>query len=268
MGREKPDFPPLTPGVTRLSYSGSETYLGCGVRYLRQREERHRRTNVALARGSAVDQAVTADDQRKLENGGGGLPPRDVIELAVSEYEREFDECEHEEARLVIDAGKDSTAEVATLYATRVSPGTVPIESQPAIVASLGAGLEVAGVLDRTVSHGPLDTKVGRKRAVFDAQTSRQLTTQGILYRARHGRWPTGVGFDSFHETGGRWFWSRVWARRREEQYRAHVEVLRRVQEGIERGVFLPAAEGSWRCSERWCEFWRSCEYAQGRRGV
>jgi len=36
------------------------------------------------------------------------------------------------------------------------------------------------------------------------------------------------------------------------------------VLNGINAGIFLPAAPGSWACSERFCGYWHSCPYVSG----
>lgn len=37
------------------------------------------------------------------------------------------------------------------------------------------------------------------------------------------------------------------------------LDALRLMWDGVEAGVFLPSGVGSWKCSDRWCEFWDLC---------
>ena len=41
-------------------------------------------------------------------------------------------------------------------------------------------------------------------------------------------------------------------------------ERIKSVRNGIKKKVFLPAPEGSWYCSEKWCSFWNICPYGDG----
>ena len=46
-----------------------------------------------------------------------------------------------------------------------------------------------------------------------------------------------------------------------------HIDIVDKkidwVKLGIENGIFLPAPEGSWYCSEKWCSYWNICEFGK-----
>ncbi|MFQ5504366.1 MAG: PD-(D/E)XK nuclease family protein [Planctomycetota bacterium] len=260
--REKPLFPPLT-GKPRLSYSRLLVFLWCGVRYRFQYLERVAwRTTLAIARGAGVDEAAARDLRERCR-----LRLPELVEIAVATYEGELAESETSESKLELAAGKDSTADAARTYGLCVSPKTPnPALVQEPIVADLGE-IELAGVPDYAVEVGgvqsPLDLKVGRERTQSDARRSRQLTGNGLLVRARTGGLPEHVGFDSIFQVRGRWLHKRVWAERKTVDYVGLINTLKAAQGGIDAGVFLPAPEGAWWCSAKWCPFHGECEFAQ-----
>ena len=61
------------------------------------------------------------------------------------------------------------------------------------------------------------------------------------------------------------WKFQHLETTRTVEQYMKLMNKISLIQKGIDAGTFLPAAEGDWGCSQKWCEYWTSCPYAQGR---
>ena len=53
---------------------------------------------------------------------------------------------------------------------------------------------------------------------------------------------------------------------RRNAAEKEHAAWKRRMAEVIEKGAFLPADPGSWRCSEKFCEYWDDCPFGRARR--
>jgi len=59
------------------------------------------------------------------------------------------------------------------------------------------------------------------------------------------------------------WKHKHIETMRTSQQYHALMAKLVAADKGIEAGTFLPAAEGSWRCSSKWCEFFATCKFAR-----
>lgn len=113
-----------------------------------------------------------------------------------------------------------------------------------------------------------------------DATASVQLSTQDVIYRQLKGVPPVALGFDTLglrestkpQQKAGALpglhvadiLQPRVPART-EHQLDKFYDLVTRVARGIQAGVFLPAPDGAWWCSEKWCQFWRVCKHAQGR---
>ena len=260
-----PQYPDLAPGVTRVTQSSAETYLRCGVRYVLERESRHRHATVRMLIGSGVAAAAHADNAQKLEV-GEGLPLEDLVERAVDGYEQDREASEVPDSSVEQIAGVDATANAARVYGLHVSPIVHDVvAAEVPIVAQVDDGLELAGTPDVITDEGIGDLKVGRVWDDEDAHRSRQLGIYGILHLARTGAFPARAWIDNIHRLPkGQWGHRRIWTRRRREDYEAVLGIVQRVRRGIEAGVFLPAPEGSYWCSPTWCPFWAKCPAIQG----
>lgn len=172
---------------------------------------------------------------------------------------------------------------LADHYATRVAPKLVPVAVETLVeVQPKGTDLIVHGTpdlvtleLDKTkalyMDPPPLievirDAKTGvRPPRSNVAHDSQQLTFYGMLRQSQTGKLPTAyvldyvVGSDALASSPARHIEMRTW--RRPEDVGALVQRLNAAIESVRKGVFLPAAPGSWRCSASWCEFWTSCRF-------
>jgi hypothetical protein len=255
-----PVYPPPIPGIPRASQSTIERYLRCGVRHELELACPTRRATIPMLIGSGVDQGAAWDLRAKLE--GWGVRPTlgEVVEIAVAEYEAEAGESEVPEPRLEIERGKDDTAAAARAWGQQVSPQiTAPIAVQEPLLAVL-RGVELVGTPDYLEALGVGDLKTGQPWTQERADRARQLSGYAILYRTRFRRWPDRVWIDSLSHYRGDWVFERLWSARSMADYAAFLQVMERAVRAMERGDALPAAEGAWWCSPRWCPWWgRGC---------
>ncbi len=263
-----PKYPKRTPGVERISNSELQTYLVCGLRWLYDREDSHRRTTVAAACGTGVHAGAKRDNLAK-KNEGAAIEAKEIVEVSVDAYEREVGECEVDASPHEIDAGVDDTANAAREYALRIAPLYEPkeiLDVERAVVARVG-GFEIAGTPDAMTSDGVGDVKTGRPWTAARARSSRQLTLYGFLYRAAYGEAPSRVWIDGIARPArGGWVARRIYDYRQTSDYTALREILVRALEGMRAGIALPAAEGDWHCQQKYCPHYRRCTAVVGRR--
>jgi len=271
--RAKPKFPERTPGVPRRSSSAMLMFLECGERYRRRyvENEKFDRVSMQAAVGIGTHEGASADNRYKIVE-GKPLPAPEVVELAVTAYEDEGIEREllgegggcatiHERAQ-----GKDETAGAAEAWSGAVSPRVEPALVEEPVVARI-EGTELSGVIDTVTRDGKVrDLKTGRRK--WNQQrvdTSIQLTTYGVLYRARFDAWPTGFVVDNLtlsKRTG--WGEQHLVTSRTERDYDSLASVVKTMNGAIKSGTFLPAVPGHWRCSAKWCEYYTDCPYVAG----
>jgi len=263
----EPRYPQETEGALfRTSSSTIETYARCGLRHEMDQAIKHRRTNVAMAIGTAAHEGARKDNQHKKDHGRGLAAP-DIVDAAVAEYEIETAEAEVLQSRLEIATGKDDTADAAYAYARQISPHVEQVLfAEFPVIARLG-DVELAGTPDYILRDlGVGDLKTGQPWTQDRTDRSRSLSAYGLLHHAQTGLYPRRVWIDSLYRSRRGWAWTRLWSYRTEAHYSDFWFVLNAARRGIEAGVFMAAPEGAWWCSAKWCPHWLACPAVAGRR--
>lgn len=250
-------------GVVRLSQSSVEAYLRCGVAW-NFKQIFTRRVTIAQAVGTGAARGAYEDNSAKAR--GSQVLTDDIIDAAVCAYDDEVTNSELVDRKADIGPGRDLTATYAEAWSRRVSPtleGVIGAEVR--VVASVDDALQLAGTMDYVTNAGVGDLKTGKSWSQSRADQSRQLSAYGLLYYARWGSPPPSCWVDSLAALKGgvkavRLVSSRGW--RDIESYRM---VVMQAYRCMCQGVFLPAPEGAWWCSERYCEWYRTCKYVTAR---
>ena len=247
------------------------TYLECGERYRRRYIEGERidKSNIPLAIGNAIHAGAEQDNRKKIETEDAGLAKDEIIEVAVQTFEEIADNHDLDATTTEVGKGKDSCASGAGTYADEVSPITKPICAEEHIVAKVlgpdGNTYELAGILDVAEEGAVGDLKTGKKSwNQGNADAADQLTLYGILFKARFGKYPERMWVANLVNRVKGWKHQHLETSRSLKQYENLMKKVIIADKGINMGMFLPAAEGNWRCSEKGCEFWNDCPFAQG----
>lgn len=257
-----PRYPSAAAGTVRLSQSAIETYLRCGYRWEFDREAHNRRIRyltVPMAIGSAVARGAEVDNATKIAE-GRGAPTADIVEASVVAYERDTRGAEIPESKSAISGGKDDAAAAARAFAMHVSVAISDVvECESPIAASVGYNLELVGTPDYVTADGIGDLKTGQPWTEARVHASRQLTAYSILHAARYGALPRRVWIDSMYRTRSGWDYIRIPSDRTENSVNAYLAIVESVRANMAAGATLPAPEGAWWCSPRWCPHWDRC---------
>ena len=87
------------------------------------------------------------------------------------------------------------------------------------------------------------------------AVTSDQLTAYALAYRVKYGKAEKGMRLDYLVNTKTPKY-QPLPARRTSQEIDAFLEIVSRVQEGIEKEVFYPCSEDNWVCNPRSCGYY------------
>ncbi len=248
----------------RPKYSQSElkTFLKCGKMW-EFRYARNLKTppSAALTLGSSVDTAVHANLAQKIES-GSDLP----AEAVLDEYSADFDRRRAETEWGEDDPGaqKDVGARLVKLHHEKAAPGIEPATVQERFTLETDAGYDLEGVMDLTEKNGMIvDTKTSRNAYAADAlEKSFQPTLYDFAFEKTRGEPAKGFRFDVLVKGGARKppelqrVAGKIGASDREWLF----ESISQVHKAIESGVALPAPEGSWYCSAKWCGYWHLCK--------
>lgn len=267
-------FPDRTPGISRWSPSGVEEYLACGYRFYRRRIDNIRRIRAPMATGKGIHSAAQADNLSRRDK-GIGIPLKEAIDLAVSEYDKAYTEAEALDSKPVIDEGRDATVSGATAYATVVAPGVQDVSMVELPILSRheapSGAIEIATILDCAVRKAGgivvKDLKTGkRKKPAGYAHSRGQLSAIGISVQAATGSLPSGYQIDDLYHLKKGWQYQTLQTTRTEEECLSWWDRMMAAEGGVKAGVFPPAPEGSWLCSAKFCEFFGDCKYVTARR--
>jgi hypothetical protein len=233
---------------------------------------------VPAARGKAVHATVT-DTMRDKQSSGENPTPEKAGDLAATHLDRIWNSdgvtLQPEEVALgmrkVKANAKDFAVAVSRAHAVRLAPGIQPVATEHTVIAKpKGFDWELKGRIDLIDgANGKViirDTKTSEKAAQSDAaEKSDQLTIYALLHLADTKRMPDELVLDHIHRTPVKHIidHTTLSSVRTVADVNVTLTKLNRAIEGVERGVFLPAAEGSWFCNARWCEYWSTCPYVR-----
>jgi hypothetical protein len=154
------------------------------------------------------------------------------------------------------------------LYAAESAPEIQPVLVEEQIVIEVPAiRTPLLGILDVSTEDGlVLDIKTAaRAKTQQDVDESMQLSMYHLAYTARTGQPPAGVGLEVLVDTKTPKR-QRLVSTRSERDLGVLAQRVNAMVAGVEAGVFLPAAPGSWACSPKFCGFWATCPYVNSER--
>ena len=262
--------------MKHLSPSAANMYRKCGESYrLRYIEGLRRPPGGALLVGGAVHAGAEYRNRRMMLS-HVETSKRYIVDASVSAYDERLKkedisldgEEENKGRGQIVASYRDATATFASGYVDHVAPAIkrpIAVEERIELVVPK-LGITLLGILD--VAHednGRVvleDLKVGRKAwTVGDADLSDQLTWYAMAWKHTHGALPYSVGIRSLRTLSA----GPTAMFRQSFRSNSHVDKLlatiETVLSGIRAGVFIPAAEGAWWCSRRWCGYWHDCRY-------
>jgi hypothetical protein len=221
----------------------------------------------ALTLGSSVDTAVTVNLRQKLKS-GQDLRLEAVLDEFSTDFDRRVKETEWGEENP--GAQKDLGARLVELHHDEVAPKIEPATVQERFVLETDAGYDLEGVMDLTEKNGVIvDTKTSRAAYAATAlEKSFQPALYDFAFEKTRGKPAEGFRFDVLVKGGGRKGPSlqRVEGKVGAEDREWLFESISRVHKAISSGVALPAPEGSWYCSAKWCGYWGQCKGRSGKR--
>lgn len=248
----------------RRCYSQSEvkTFLKCGkmweFRYVLGIKTP---PTAALTVGCSVDEAVSSNLHQKIFS-GEDLPEEEVLDRFSDDFERRSDETEWQDS--VPGQQKDIGARLVRLHHSRVAPSIEPESVQESFTIGTDAGYDLTGTMDLTEKDGTIaDTKTSRTAYGPDAVTSSlQPAIYDFAYEAARRRRARKFRYDVLIKP------SRTRAPRLQQvegrvtaaDRRWLFSTIDQVHRAIIAGVTLPAPEGSWYCSPKWCGYWNRCK--------
>lgn len=266
-------------GLVAWHQSMLASLMRCGEQFRRRAIDREARpATTPQIRGSAVHRGIAAGLTLQMHS-HVAAPPDLMEDMAATEIDR----ARHGGATLTAEEQgqglartwgtlKDHAVRYAGTYARRVAPAVHPVAVEHRVT--------LQGVIPGILLRGTLDLvdQVGPTRVVADAKTSeraphgdaadrsQQLSLYDLLDAGESGpseTRPVRLDYLVLNRSTGTVEPVRLQSVRTAATRRAVVSRIDMAVKSVNAGVFVPAnPETDWWCSERWCEFWSTCQYA------
>lgn len=252
--------------MIRRKYHQSEikTFLMCGMKWKFLYVDKLRRPRRAAASiGSSADAAISANLAQKVKS-GVDLPLGEVLEICSKDFnERAKDTIWDEED--TAGPAKDSVIACVKLHHEIIAPKIIPATVQEEFVIETDAGFDLAGTIDLTETSGVIvDTKTSSRQRASSHVIERafQPAMYDFAFRAIKAKLSAGFRFDVITRPTVRLpaEYKPVIGQVTEADHEWLFNAIGETDKAIKAGVALPAPEGSWFCSEKWCEFWSICK--------
>lgn len=256
-----------------LSYTQISMYLRCGWQYKeRYIEGKIIPPGISLIKGKSTHRGIEHNFSQKIES-HEDLKSKDIIDYSVNEYDQASkeeifltDEEKSKGKEDIIGAGRDSVANMSKLYADEAAPGIQPLKVEEKVYVNIPNSPSILSVIDciddrKNVRDFKTSSKLKNQK---DIDNSLQLTIYSLSYEEIFGKSPNKLIFDILVDTKTPKY-QILESQRNIGAYAQIYKIIQAVYEGISKGVFLPAAEGSWVCDPRYCGYYHTCKYKTNR---
>jgi len=245
----------MTP--TYLSFSQINMYSRCGIQYyFRYVEGIKIPPKSALVLGSAFHKAQEAEYKNKIVT-SEDLPIDEVLDVLSDNIERAFseevllDEEEQSKGKEVVKATiKDNSTYMMKEYYEVVAKNTTPVAVEEQFILT-DMIVPIVGYIDLITSEGiVVDTKTASRTPASDeADKSQQLTIYALGHLKYYGHFPSKLRLDYVVKPkNNKSQIVSLETTRSNEQIARLERRIRRVVDGINKGVFIPPDQGSWAC--------------------
>lgn len=258
-----------------FSASQLDHYCLCPESYRQWYEERNRiPPTVHMARGLGMHGGAEVNMRQKIDS-HRDLPRQDIIDAGIAEYEAQTKDgisLTSEEASrgpsAVINEVKEDLRAILDCHAKYQAPDYQPLFVEETVRIELPkAPRDLLAVIDIGTAVEVTDFKTAkRSKSQADVDSSIQLTLYTAAYIVLVGYAPTTVSLDTIVQGKKETKRQKLTSTRDDADFIALTNRINAVQKAIDAGSFPPAMPGSWKCSEKYCGYYRTCPFVNGQR--
>lgn len=262
-----------------LSFSQISMYLGCGEAYRLSYVEGNRSApNIAMVKGTSFHRVAEVNNYKKITS-KKDMSLDEMLDMASDQIDRAFekelylsDEEVSKSKSYLLGQAKDSL--LGTIPGLHVnSQGIQPLQIEKEYNIEIpGVKRNLKAFIDLITSDGRvIDYKLTSKaKSKSSAENDLQLALYALIYKVNFGEFPR-VQFHNYvfkkdRKTGDNTYSFNVLEpeqRYCEKKVQPLLSTIKAVEDSIQKGVFLPAEPGSWRCSPKMCSFYHKCKYVK-----
>lgn len=277
---------PLKPGETKpsLSPSAIKLFLGCGEAFrLRYIVGEKRPKGAKRVFGTAAHAAVEENSKFKIVQ-GEEMPLADVKDVFGTEFDKDvqtalFDSVTMEQLRAKDDTEakgrlKDAGYEAVEVYHQRVAPLVNPVEVERYFRVELDGPFDIVGAIDIVdrldQEHDAVgDHKFSMSKRIrkADPQEWMEGTIYALAYSQDHdGQLPSEVYLSVVREVRGAFTPERASSVRTVDAVNKAISIAESVAHAVGAESFPPTGLGTWKCSEKYCDYY-PCKFVSAMRG-
>ena len=251
----------------QLHASGIRLFLDCGVAFMRRYILGEKiPPPAAIVVGVAAHKSIETNLNAKIET--GKLLDYDMCEdIARDSVNEQWEQGVTEEE---VSQGEaiDLATGHAKVHRRSLAPKLDPVAVEQKWVVETPYSVDLAGTIDVVESNGNLrDTKTSKRKPPKGvADKSDQVTAYSFAKRITTGQIPEAVHLDYLVPKQKSVI--TVSTCRDAQDIKAFTQLLESVSKLMDSEIYLPAAESSWMCSQKWCGYWDTCPFARGRARV
>ena len=254
MNKQRPEY---------ISVSQVNAYQRCGIQYYFSYIEGIKTLpNDNMLRGTAIDTSANVHFSEKAIN-EGGVSQNNFVDMAVAKHDEESDDVNFQENTK--DESRDKTANASKTYHSvhgqvlKPRPGdTNP--TQVEIYEDIGDNLTLKGYVDLITDDNVIvDTKVRKADKQIDVETNLQLQTYATILDSDK----VGIASVTTAKEPKATYYGGV---SNDITKKRAIQRIKSVSTAIDSNIFLPAQEGSWVCSEKFCGYWNMCDFGAKRK--
>ena len=257
--------------IDHVSFSQLNMLLNCGIQYdFRYVQGIKIPPAAAVIRGACGHRTNERNFRQKIES-RIDLPKEEILATFSDEWEKGKYGIAWREEELAGDSvakaegkWKDSGIGLIGKYHEEQAPLVQPVLIEEKFrVEFHGDFPPLDGIIDRITEDESVedDKFVGKTPPEDDALKDVQLTCYHLGYRAKFGKDPKALRKRFAVDLKTPKTVVREAPPREKAQLDRFLFRLEAGMKSIKSGIFLPAANGSWICSERWCGFFFLCKY-------
>ena len=252
------------PRPDYISVSQVNTFQRCGLQYYFSYIEGIKTLpNDAMLRGTAIDTSANEHFNEKSLN-EIGITENNFIDMAVATHDEKSDDTDFLENTK--DESRDKTANASKTYhnvhGQIIKPklnenGDMP--TQIKILEDIGDNVTLMGFVDLVTDDDTIvDTKVRKADKGIDVEANLQLQTYATVINADK----VGIASVTTAKDPKATYYGGVSNKTTKERA---IQRIKSVSAAIDSNIFLPAPEGSWVCSEKYCGYWNMCDFGAKR---
>lgn len=260
--------------MEHISFTQLNMLLRCGEQYNRRYIKREiLAPSGSQVRGRSAHKAEEKNFVQKIET-SSDLPIEAVKDFFSDEWEKNKyeiawtdEELSGESPTKIEGKYKDTGIALVEVYHVQLAPSAIPVAVEDKFTVHFEGGYpDLTGIIDR-IDEGDqvIDLKfMSKSPSEGDAAKDVQLVAYDLGYRQTRKKKPSILRKEYAVSTKTPKTITQEIPPHEDERIDRLLFSLERAIEAIQKGVFLPAALGSWVCSPKWCGYYPTCKVRQG----